>query len=104
MKKTILILIALVAFNVTVSAQQSYSKVDNNTFKYEKVSKTKESTYTPTGYYYITKDSVKYEIYTHTTTKGKDAGKTFCYIQKVSKKTGKPYWQKIDVKIEELYK
>lgn len=104
MKKIILILIALVAFGATVNAQQSYSKVDNKTFKSEKVTKTKASTYTPTGYYYVDNDSIKYEIHIHTTTKGKNAGQTYCYIQKISKKTGKPYWKKIDVKPEELSK
>jgi hypothetical protein len=104
MKKIILILIALVVFGATVNAQSTYSKVDNKTFKSEKVAKTKSSSYTPTGYYYITKDSVKYEIYLHTTTKGKNAGQTYCYIQRISKKTGKSYWQKIDVKPEELSK
>jgi len=102
MKKIILILIALVAFGATVNVQQSYSKVDNKTFKSEKVAKAKSSSYTPTGYYYIARDSVKYEIYLHTTTKGKNAGQTHCYIQRVSKKTSKSYWQKIDVKPEEL--
>ena len=102
MKKIILILIALMAFGATVNAQQSYSKVDNKTFKSEKIAKAKSSNYTPTGYYYIARDSVKYEIYLHTTTKGKSAGQTHCYIQRVSKKTGKSYWQKIDVKPEEL--
>lgn len=84
--------------------QASYSKVDGNTFKAEKVTKEKaKATYTKAiGKYYIDTDSVKYEIYTHTVTKGKEAGQTFCYIQKVSKKTGKPYWKRIDVKPEEL--
>ena len=104
MKKIILILIALVAFGATVNAQQSYSKVDNKTFKSEKVTKTKASTYTPTGYYYVDRDSIRYEIHIHTTTKGKNAGQNYCYIQKVSKKTGKPYWTKINVKPEELSK
>lgn len=103
MKKIILILIALVAFGATVNAQ-SYSKVDNNTFQAVAVTKTKASTYTPTGYYYVDRDSVRYEIHIHTTTKGKNAGQTYCYIQKISKKTGKPYWKKIDVKPEELSK
>ena len=104
MKRVILILIALIAFGATVNAQSTYSKVDNKTFKSEKVAKAKSSSYTPTGYYYIARDSVKYEIYLHTTTKGKNAGQTYCYIQRVSKNTGKYYWQKIDVKPEELSK
>ena len=104
MKRIILILIALVAFGATVNAQSTYSRVDNKTFKSEKVVKAKSSSYTPTGYYYVARDSVKYEIYLHTTTKGKNAGQTYCYIQRVSKKTGKSYWQKIDVKPEELSK
>ena len=102
MKRIILILIALVAFGATVNAQSTYSRVDNKTFKSEKTAKAKSSSYTPTGYYYVARDSVKYEIHTHTVTKGKNAGQTYCYIQRVSKKTSKPYWQKIDVKPEEL--
>lgn len=82
--------------------QSNYSKVDGNTFKAEKVVKAKASTYQATGKYYIDTDTVRYEIYTHTVTKGKEAGQTFCYIQKVSKKTGKSYWKRIDVKPEEL--
>lgn len=104
MKRIILILIALVAFGATVNAQSTYSRVDNKTFKSEKVAKAKSSSYTPTGYHYVARDSVKYEIHTHTVTKGKNAGQTNCYIQRVSKNTGKTYWQKIDVKPEELSK
>lgn len=104
MKRVFLILIALVAFGATVNAQSTYSRVDNRTFKSEKTVKARSSSYTPTGYYYIAKDSVKYEIHTHTVAKGKNAGQTYCYIQRVSQKTGKPYWQKIDVKPEELSK
>lgn len=58
--------------------------------------------YTPTGYYYVDTDGQTYEIHTHTAQKGEHQGETFCYIQRVSKKTGKPYWKKIDVKPEEL--
>lgn len=104
MKRVILILITLVALGATANAQSTYSKVDNKTFKSEKVVKAKSSSYTPTGYYYVDRDSIRYEIHIHTTTKGKNAGQTYCYIQKVSKKTGKPYWKKIDVKPEELSK
>ena len=98
----ILICVALMLCMGTAFGQSSYTKVDNNTFQSVKVERARSSNYQPTGKYYIDRDSVRYEIHTHTVTKGADAGKTFCYIQKVSKKTGKPYWKRIDVKPEEL--
>lgn len=98
--KRIIMSIIMMLF-VGVCFGQTYTKVDNNTYQAVKVTKTRTSTYQPTGKYYI-EDSVKYEIHIHTTSKGKNAGQTYCYIQKVSKKTGKPYWKKIDVKPEEL--
>lgn len=58
--------------------------------------------YAPTGYYYVDTDGQTYEIHIHTTQKGEHAGETKCYIQRVSKKTGKPYWKIIAVKPEEL--
>lgn len=76
-------------------------KVDNKTFKSSKISKSK-SDYTPTGYYFETSKGDKYEIYLHTPTRGDSAGVPQCYIQRTSKKTGKSYWQKIDVKPADL--
>lgn len=76
-------------------------KVDNKTFKSSKISKSK-SDYTPTGYFYETSKGEKYEIYLHTPTRGDNAGVPQCYIQRTSKKTGKTYWQKIDVKPADL--
>ena len=83
--------------------QSTYQKVNNNTFKQVKVDKSNDSTYTPTGYYYETKKGEKFEIYVHTPSKGKNAGVKACYIKRISGKTGNPYWQKIDVKPEELH-
>ena len=103
MKHIILCIMMMLAMGAALG-QASYTKVDNNTFQATKVTRAKATSYQPTGKYYVDKDSVRYEIHTHTVTKGKDAGQTFCYIQKVSKKTGKPYWKKIDVKPEELSK
>lgn len=103
MKKTILCVLMTLCM-ACAWGQASYSKVDGNTFKAEKVVRSKASTYQATGKYYIDTDTVRYEIYTHTVSKGKEAGQTFCYIQKVSKKTGKRYWKKIDIKPEELSK
>ena len=82
--------------------QVNYQKIDNNTFQATKTVSTKQSTYQPTGKYYIDTDGIKYEIHTHTVTKGDNKGKTFCYIKKVSKKSGKSYWKQIAVKPEEL--
>lgn len=100
MKHIILLFVMLLIGGVAMS-QSTYQKIDDKTFQ---SIKSTNSNYTATGYYYIAKDGVKYEIYTHTVTKGKNAGQTFCYIKKVSKKTGKSYWQKINVKPEELSK
>ena len=97
MKRILFILMMLLCLGASA---QTYNKVDDNTFKV--TATTGKSSYQPTGKYYIAKDGVKYEIYLHTVTKGDNKGKTFCYIKRVSKKSGKSYWQKIDVKPEEV--
>lgn len=71
-------------------------KVDNKTFKASS-KKSGSSDYRATGYYYETSKGDRYEIYTHTISRGDNAGKKACYIKRVSKKTGKEYWQKIDI-------
>ena len=76
-------------------------RIDAKTFGASKTSKSK-SEYKPTGYYYQVKSGEKCEIHTHTITRGNNAGTVACYIKRVSKKTGKEYWQKIDVKPEEV--
>lgn len=76
-------------------------KVDNKTFKSTK-SKKSGGDYKPTGYFYETPKGEKYEIYIHTISRGDNAGKKACYIKRTSKKTGKVYWSKIDVKPEDL--
>ena len=76
-------------------------KVDNKTFKSTK-SKKSSGDYKPTGYFYETSKGEKYEIYIHTISRGDNAGKKACYIKRTSKKTGKVYWSKIDVKPEDL--
>lgn len=76
-------------------------KVDNKTFKATN-SKKSGGDYKPTGYFYETSKGEKYEIYIHTISRGDNAGKKACYIKRVSKKTGKSYWSKIDVKPENL--
>lgn len=100
--KHIILFIALLLMSGIAMGQSTYQKVDNKTFQSVKVDKT-NSNYTPTGYYFVDKKGVKYEIYVHTMTRGKNADKKACYIKKISAKTGKPYWQKIDVKPEELH-
>lgn len=84
-----------------VKSQSQVVRVDNKTFKSNKMSHSK-SDYTPTGYYFETSKGDKYEIYLHTPTRGDNAGVTQCYIQRTSKKTGKSYWQKIPVTPDEL--
>lgn len=76
-------------------------KVDNKTFRATN-SKKSGGDYKPTGYYYETSKGEKYEIYVHTITRGDNAGQKACYINRISKKTGKSYWSKINVKPEEL--
>lgn len=76
-------------------------KVDNKTFKATN-SKKSGGDYKPTGYYYETSKGEKYEIYIHTVSRGDNAGQKACYIKRVSKKTGKEYWSKIDVKLSDL--
>lgn len=100
--KHIMFIITLLLLGNIAMGQSTIKKVDSQTFQQVKVDKNTDSTYTPTGYYYVTKKGEKFEIYTHTPTRGKNAGVKQCYIKRVSAKTGKPYWQKIAVKPEEL--
>lgn len=104
MKKIILTAALFLAFACTAGAQtkttvtkdgKTFTAVKNNTDNTDKG-------YKPSGFQYIDTDGISYEIYTHTIQKGENAGETRCYIRRVSKKTGKPYWKKIDVKPEEL--
>lgn len=76
-------------------------KVDNKTFRATN-SKKSGGDYKPTGFYWETKSGERYEIYLHTITRGDNAGQKACYIKRISKKTGKSYWSKINVKPEEL--
>ena len=100
-----IILCILLALSTTAAFGQSYTKVDNKTFQAVKVERAKDAnSYKPTGNYYVAKDGKKYEIYLHTCKRGEHKGETFCYILRTSAKTGKTYWQKIDVKPEELSK
>lgn len=108
MKKVIFIIALVLMSTIALGQQPTKSavksstqvvKVDNKTFKSSKISK---SDYTPTGYYFETSKGERYEIYLHTPTRGDNAGVPQCYIQRTSKKTGKTYWQKIDVKPADL--
>lgn len=102
MKRIVILAVLLLMASMTCMGQSTYKKSSNGDYVAVKTVKKSQSTYTPTGKYYVDTDSIRYEIYLHTTTKGKNAGQTYCYIQKVSKKTGKSYWKKIDVKPKEL--
>lgn len=111
MKKTIfciaMLAIACVAMGqakptkVAESKTTQVVKVDNKTFKTTN-SRKSSGDYKPTGYYYETSKGEKYEIYIHTISRGDNAGQKACYIKRVSKKTGKVYWSKIDVKPSDL--
>lgn len=102
--KHIIFCIVMLLMSGIAMGQSTYQKVDNKTFKQVKVEKNNDSTYHATGYYYETKKGDKYEIYTHTPSRGKNAGVKACYVKKISVKTGRVYWQRIDVKPEELSK
>lgn len=93
---TILSLVTFIGF-----AQNPVKVTKNgNTFV---ATKTNASTgYTKTDFVYVDTDGKSYVIYTHKITKGDRQGQTVCYIQKVSKKTGKTYWKEIPVKSEDL--
>lgn len=56
-------------------------KKDNKTFSYEKIAKTQDI---HTEYTWV-EDGVRYDIYLHKNTKGKDEGKWKAYIYKNSK-------------------
>ena len=105
MKKLILTAALFLALSGLATAQTKTTvHKDGHTFTATKATgaNNENKGYTPTGYYYVDTDGQTYEIHTHTAQKGEHQGETFCYIQKVSKKTNKPYWKKIDVKPEEL--
>ena len=105
--KRVLILTALLAVSFAGFCQQKkdtvkkssvkVEKVDAKTFKATKQSGSRGTGYQPTGYSYIDTDGRTYEIYAHAVSHGADAGKTCYYIQRVSKKTGKPYWKKVEI-------
>jgi len=84
-------------------SEPRYEKVDAKTFKASSSvrSSSSSSTYSPTGFYYQDRKGDKYEIYVHTLTRGEHAGEKACYIQKLDK-NGKPRYQKISIKPEEL--
>ena len=111
MKQIMLCIVMLLMSGIAMGQQPTKSaasngvkveKIDAKTFRAIKTSSSKEE-YKATGYFYEVKGE-KYEIYIHTISRGDNAGQKACYIKRVSKKTGKEYWQKINVKPEELSK
>lgn len=103
MKKIILTVAALIIIGVSAAAQSPAKveiKKDGNTFVATK--KAVSDGYKATDYYYKDTDGKTYQIYVHTVSKGEHQGQTKCYIQKVSRKSGKPYWKEIPVKPEDL--
>ena len=108
--KKILILAVIMAVSCCAYCQQKKDTVRKSSVKVEKVNaKTFKATkvkggsrgngYQPTGYSYIDTDGNTYEIYSHVVSRGDNAGKTCYYIQRVSKKTGKPYWKKVEINL-----
>lgn len=105
MKRLIITAAIMLALGMAAQAQEAKRVVvvkQGKTFTATKNETSKGSSYSPTGFTYVDTDGEAYEIHTHTTQKGKNAGTTRCYIQRTSKNTGKPYWKVIDVKPEEL--
>ncbi len=104
--KKLMIAAALFLACMAAQAQTTTSNVtivkEGKTFTATKNSGKSGSGYQPTGYTYIDTDGKAYEIHTHTTQRGKNAGVTRCYIQRTSKTSGKNYWKEIAVKPEEL--
>ena len=107
--KKIIVLAALLAVSCCAYCQQKkdtvkkssvkVERVDSKTFKATKQSGSRGNGYQPTGYNYIDTDGNTYEIYSHVVSRGADAGKTCYYIKRVSKKSGKEYWKKVEVKL-----
>ena len=107
MKKMIITAAFLMAMGISCIAQSENTNIkvtkEGKTFTATKTSCEKEGAgYNPTGFTYIDTDGKSYEIHTHTTQRGENAGQTKCYIERTSKKTGKGYWKCIPVKPEEL--
>ena len=101
MKKLFIFVVFSIMMGITAAAQTP-AKVEKNGKTFTAIKGEGTSSYKPTGFYYVDTDGVKYEIHTHTTQKGKNAGQTKCYIRKTSEKSGKQYWKCIPVKPEEL--
>lgn len=104
--KKLMIAAALFLACMAAQAQTTNGNVtivkEGKTFTATKASGKSGSGYQPTGYTYIDTDGNAYEIHTHASSKGKNAGVVRCFIQKTSKTSGKNYWKEIAVKPEEL--
>ena len=100
MKKLMFFVVFSIMMGITAAAQTP-AKVEKNGNTFTAV-KGSGSSYDATGFYYVDTDGARYEIYVHTTQKGKNAGQTKCYIRKTSAKSGKQYWKEIPVRPEEL--
>ena len=81
------------------SSSAKVERVDSKTFKATKTKGSRGTGYHPTGYQYIDTDGKTYEIYSHVVSRGVESGKTCYYIQRISKKTNKPYWKKIEINL-----
>lgn len=108
--KKIFVLATLLAVSCCAFCQQKKDTVKKSSVKVEKVNAktfkaikakggSRGTGYLPTGYSYIDTDGKTYEIYSHIVSRGADAGKTCYYIQRVSKKSGKTYWKKVEVQL-----
>jgi hypothetical protein len=91
MKK--LIIIAALFLSMNVNAQEPQKKVEyNKESKTFKTSKTKVSNDDQlTSYLWEDSKGNTYPIWLHTYTKGKNKGKTTCFVFRVSQETGKEY-------------
>ena len=94
MKRFIIIMLAMLAFGA-VNAQ-SVKQFDAKTYQSVKGTHTSSgASYVATDIKYIDTDNKTYVVYEHTFTKGARKGQKAYFIQRVSKKTGKPYWKEI---------
>ena len=92
MKKTLLILVSVLALAVSAGAQDKAVKTykrDGNTFVQAKAQASAKDI--PTSYVWRDSKGNEYPIILHTYTRGKNAGQVTAYVVRVSAKTGKEY-------------
>jgi len=100
MKHILLILATILCFSFSLSAQNY--KLTGKTVVQEKT--VKENNDIKTDYTYKATDGKMYDIYLHLLTSGDNKGSYVAYINKVSKKTQKPYKYYLKLQKEDVDK